>query len=115
MLIVAMIVLRPISDAGLWWHLAHGRETFAGTMFPSQQLLTLETNAESDWLGGVPFFCLEFCGASGVGFPAGRICFSVAADDAEILPCSAAIALVALCSAHDFCHTRRSSAIACVL
>ncbi|MFG0333870.1 MAG: hypothetical protein ACF8TS_10955 [Maioricimonas sp. JB049] len=56
-LILAVVLLqRPLDSVDLWWDLARGREVLAGTFFPSRELLTLETLADADWLGGTPFF-----------------------------------------------------------
>ncbi|MFG0261556.1 MAG: hypothetical protein ACF788_04120, partial [Novipirellula sp. JB048] len=41
-----------------WWQLSRGREVASGSFAPSRSLLTLETTAEADWLGGVPVFLL---------------------------------------------------------
>jgi hypothetical protein len=56
--VTLLVVLRPLSDQDLWWHLARGRAVVAGTLSPSQSLLTLDRAAEADWLGGVPFYLL---------------------------------------------------------
>ncbi|QDU40959.1 hypothetical protein Mal4_53220 [Maioricimonas rarisocia] len=56
LLLAVALVQRPLDSVDLWWHLARGREVLAGTIFPSRELLTLETLADASWLGGAPFF-----------------------------------------------------------
>ena len=56
LILVVLLVQRSQDSADLWWHLARGREVLAGSLFPSRELLTLETLADADWLGGTPFF-----------------------------------------------------------
>jgi hypothetical protein len=54
---VALIVaFQPVQSADLWWDLSRGREVITGSLHPSADLLALDTAAEADWLGGVPWF-----------------------------------------------------------
>ncbi len=54
--VTLLIVQRPLAAPDLWWTLAKGRAVAAGSLAPSQHLLLLDTSAEADWLGGLPFY-----------------------------------------------------------
>ena len=65
--ITLFFAVRPIASDELWWNMSRGRAVAAGTWTPSRQLLSLETNAEADWLSGLPiWFLYTALGASGL-------------------------------------------------
>lgn len=60
-------VLRPVAAEDFWWQLARGRAVCQGAISPSQELLTVSTGREADWLGGVPVYLLSVgVGVSGL-------------------------------------------------
>lgn len=57
MLAVTVLLLqRPVSAPGLWWHLSRGREVASGSISPCSQLLSLDVTTEADWCSGLLFF-----------------------------------------------------------
>ncbi len=68
LLVLGLVVaIQPVSGEGLWWQLARGRAVAQGAVSPSATLLSLETEGEADWLGGLPLFALyRIFGSSGL-------------------------------------------------
>lgn len=50
------IGFQPLRGEDFWWQLSRGSVVTSGSLQPSQTLLSLETRAEADWLGGVPLY-----------------------------------------------------------
>lgn len=57
--VAGIAALQPVSSDDLWWQLSRGRQVLLGSLQPSAELLTLETNGEADWFGGVPAYLLH--------------------------------------------------------
>ena len=53
-----MVAVQPVGADDLWWQLSRGRAVWEGSLTPSATLLTLESRAEADWLGGLPAYAL---------------------------------------------------------
>ena len=67
LLVTVLFAARPISSDELWWDMSRGRAVAAGSLMPSRQLLSLETNADADWLSGLPVWLIyEVSGAFGL-------------------------------------------------
>ncbi|EMI16793.1 putative membrane protein [Rhodopirellula maiorica SM1] len=62
-----VFAFQPFSADDFWWQLSRGREVAGGSITPSRSLLTQETLAEADWLGGLPIFAVyQFLGGHGL-------------------------------------------------
>tara|TARA_R110002073_G_scaffold43606_1_gene121562 strand:+ start:20504 stop:22825 length:2322 start_codon:yes stop_codon:yes gene_type:complete len=65
--VAVVMAFQPYSADDFWWQLSRGREVASGSITPSRSLLTLETMAEADWLGGLPIFAIDhFLGGHGL-------------------------------------------------
>ncbi len=65
--LAAVFAFQPFSADDFWWQLSRGREVTSGSITPSQSLLSLESAAEADWLGGLPIFAVyQFLGGHGL-------------------------------------------------
>ena len=53
-----LTALHPISCGDYWWELSKGRETAAGSLFPTSKLLGGSIRAEADWASGLLFYLL---------------------------------------------------------
>ncbi|TWU23389.1 hypothetical protein Pla52o_29250 [Novipirellula galeiformis] len=66
-LFLGVFAFQPFSADDFWWQLSRGREVVGGSITPSRSLLTLETLAEADWLGGLPAFSVfQLLGGNGL-------------------------------------------------
>lgn len=57
-LFALVLVFQQIDADALWWDLARGRAVAGGTLTPSAVMLAGDMQAESDWLGGYPWFLI---------------------------------------------------------
>ncbi|WP_442508499.1 hypothetical protein SH528x_000024 [Novipirellula sp. SH528] len=65
--LAVVFAFQPFSADDFWWQLSRGREVTSGSITPSQSLLSLETAADADWLGGLPIFAIyQFLGGHGL-------------------------------------------------
>ncbi|GAA5507489.1 hypothetical protein [Novipirellula caenicola] len=65
--LAAVLAFQPLAADDLWWQLARGRQVASGEIAPSRSLLTQETLAEADWLGGLPAYVVyQFAGGHGL-------------------------------------------------
>jgi len=58
LLLLVVVAFQPIGGDDLWWQLSRGCIVMSGSITPSKTLLTMETHADSDWLGGLPAYVL---------------------------------------------------------
>ncbi len=57
-LLFVVVGFQPIRGDDFWWQLSRGSVVAGGSFDPSRTLLTMETQADADWLGGLPVYVL---------------------------------------------------------
>ncbi|WP_153557747.1 hypothetical protein [Roseimaritima sediminicola] len=67
--VMVIVACQPVGGDGLWWEMSRGRAVWEGHIRPSASLLSMESEAEADWLGGLPLYVVH----QSLGFNGGML------------------------------------------